>query len=100
MTDQNQSSEKSAFSGEEEMTDRQIMPDDSQNSSESAMTLEESLASLDQVLVQLDSGDLSLEEAFDAYAKGMKLVRLCSDKIDRVEKKCLVISENGDDHEL
>ncbi len=63
-------------------------------------TLEESFSRLDQVLVKLDQGDLSLEDAFASYAEGMELVRRCSAKIDRVEKQCQVISENGEKHEL
>ena len=30
----------------------------------------------------------------------MKLVKSCNDKIDKVEKKIIVLEENGEEHEL
>ncbi len=63
-------------------------------------TMEEAFARLNDILGQLDEGGQSLEEAFDLYAEGMEMVRLCNEKIDRVEKKCLVIDENGESHEF
>ena len=64
------------------------------------VTLEEAFTRLEEILTDLDGGNQSLEEAFALYADGMGLVRLCSAKIDKVEKQCLVIRESGDDYEL
>lgn len=63
-------------------------------------TIEQAFSQLNEILAQLDGGSQSLEEAFASYARGMELIRLCNEKIDKVEKKCLVISESGEDHEL
>lgn len=55
------------------------------------MTLEQSFESLDSIIGQLQSGELSLEESFKKYEEGMKLVKSCNDTLDKVEKKLIVI---------
>ena len=60
------------------------------------LTMEETFEALDNIVRQLESGDASLEEAFVMYQKGMELLKECSEKIDTVEKKMLVLDENGD----
>lgn len=59
------------------------------------MTVEESFAELDRLVQQMESGNTSLEESFQLYAKGMQLLKNCNEKIDLVEKKMLQISEDG-----
>ena len=58
-------------------------------------TLEEAFAELDEMLVKLADREVSLEESFEIYAEGTKLLKYCSDKLDRVEKKMLVMNEDG-----
>ena len=43
---------------------------------------------------------MSLEDSFQLYNKGMELLKICNDKIDTVEKKMLILDENGEQHEL
>ena len=49
-------------------------------------TLEESMERLETILDTLEGDDISLEESFALYQKGMKLVQSCKEKIDTVEK--------------
>ena len=58
-------------------------------------TLEGAFAQLDEMLVKLADREVSLEESFEIYAEGTKLLKYCSDKLDRVEKKMLVMNEEG-----
>ena len=58
--------------------------------------LEEMFDRLDQVIGTLEGEDVSLEEAFGLYDQGMKLIRRCNQTINEVEKKILVLDENGD----
>ena len=60
------------------------------------LTIEESFAELENILEQLESSESSLEESFRWFEKGMKLVKSCSDQIDQVEKKIIVLSEGED----
>ncbi len=59
-------------------------------------TIEESLKELDGIVEKLESRDISLEESFAMYQKGMDLLNQCSKKIDTVEKKMLKVNEDGE----
>ena len=58
-------------------------------------TIEESIKELDLIVQRLGSREISLEDSFVMYQKGMELLRQCSGKIDTVEKKMLKINEDG-----
>lgn len=59
------------------------------------LTLEEAFARLDGIMEALEDRETSLEDAFLIYQKGMELIRQCSQKVDLVEKKVLVMDEEG-----
>lgn len=58
-------------------------------------TLQDMLKSLDNSIRQLESEDISLEDSFFVYEQGMKLIKECNEKIDRVEKKVLELNAEG-----
>jgi exodeoxyribonuclease VII small subunit len=62
------------------------------------ITLEDSFAQLENLIEDLQRGDLTLEDSFKKYEEGMKLIKKCSDSIDKVEKK-LIILEQGEEPE-
>ena len=43
----------------------------------------------------MESSELSLEQSFDLYKKGMDLLLQCNQAIDKVEKELLILEENG-----
>jgi exodeoxyribonuclease VII small subunit len=51
------------------------------------LKFEEAIADLEQVVEQLESGDLSLEDSLAAFEKGVGLVRYCNQKLSEVEKR-------------
>ena len=55
---------------------------------------------LETLVEQMESGEASLEETFLMYQKGMELLKECSSKIDMVEKKMMLLNENGELHEF
>ena len=63
-------------------------------------SLETIFDELDQVVQQLEAEDVSLEDSFNLYHKGMDLLKVCNEKIDTIEKKIIVLDENGEQHEL
>ena len=48
--------------------------------------LEEMFAELDLLAEKLENRDTSLEDSFILYRQGMELLKLCSGKLDTVEK--------------
>lgn len=63
-------------------------------------SLEQMFEQLDETVTKMEKEDLSLEDSFTLYHKGMDLLKKCSDTIDQVEKKMLVLDEEGDTHEF
>lgn len=60
-------------------------------------SIEEIFGRLDEVIEKLTEGEISLEESFKFYESGMKLVKTCNDKIDKVEKQILVLNEGNNE---
>jgi exodeoxyribonuclease VII small subunit len=58
--------------------------------------LEDSLKQLEKVITKLEGEDISLEDSFKEYQKGMELVKLCHATIDKIEKEVQVIAEGGE----
>ena len=54
-------------------------------------SIEEIFEELDQIMEKMEAADTSLEDSFTFYEAGMKLVRACGEKIDKVEKKIMVL---------
>ena len=63
-------------------------------------SLETVFEQLDEVVQKLEAEDVSLEEAFQLYHTGMDMLKVCNEKIDTIEKKMLVLDENGEQHEF
>lgn len=59
------------------------------------LTLEEAFGVLEDTVSRLEAEDITLEESFQVYQKGMEILKYCNDKIDKVEKKVLRINEDG-----
>lgn len=64
------------------------------------ISIEEAFENLDIILEQLEDKDISLEDSFKTYNKGIELLKYCNDKIDTVEKKMLQINDNGELNEF
>lgn len=62
---------------------------------EKEISLEEMFRELDEILAGMENREVSLEDAFSLYEKGMKKIRQCNEKLDLVEKKMLVIAQDG-----
>lgn len=75
------------------MTKRQ--EEDQEGTQKEEMSLEEAFAALDEIAAALEDEDITLEDSFVAYKRGMDLLKICNDRIDRVEKKVMVLNEEG-----
>ena len=57
--------------------------------------LEQSMQELEQVMEALGQPEITLEESFALYKKGMDLLLTCNRAIDKVEKELMILEENG-----
>jgi exodeoxyribonuclease VII small subunit len=58
-------------------------------------TFEQSMKQLEQIVQELESGDLPLEKAIKKFEDGIQLTRLCAKKLDETEKKISMLVEDG-----
>ena len=56
---------------------------------------EENFSELEELIEQLEAEDISLEDAFTAYSKGMNVLKQCNEQIDRVVKQDMKLNEAG-----
>lgn len=57
------------------------------------MTIEEGIAKLNEILNQMDRSDISLEDSFEMYNKGLAMVNELNERLTIVEKKLTIINE-------
>ena len=62
---------------------------------EKEISLEEAFTRLQETIENLEKDDITLEQSFQEYQKGMLLVKKCNEILDKVEKKVLVLNEDG-----
>ena len=58
-------------------------------------TFESSLEELEKIVKELESGNLSLEDAVKQFEKGMDCSRFCRKKLDETEKKITMLINNS-----
>ncbi len=68
----------------------------------SELSFEDTLAGLEAVVLKLESGDLPLEDALQAFEEGVRLARVCSARLDAAERRVhlLTRSPDGQDAEI
>lgn len=62
---------------------------------EQMLSLEDAFAQIEEVIGRLETEDITLEQSFAEYNRGMALLAQCNETIDQVEKKVLKINEDG-----
>ena len=60
------------------------------------MSFEEAMAELEQVLGQLERGDVALEASIALYERGAALKARCEKKLKEAEEKVAAITLDGD----
>lgn len=58
-------------------------------------SLEETFQELEEMIEKMQSREITLEESFALYEQGIHKLRFCNQKIDCVEKKMLLLNEQG-----
>jgi len=63
---------------------------------EQTIGFEEAMEKLETIVAKLESGDVPLEEAIELFQEGMRLSRICSQKLETVERKIeMLLEEDG-----
>jgi len=64
----------------------------------SEFTFEGALKRLEEVVSRLEEGELPLEEALDHFKEGIKLVKICSEKLKNAETVVNQLIEEENDN--
>lgn len=62
---------------------------------EDELSVEEAFGQLEHLISRMEEEGISLEETFSCYEKGIRLIRYCNSRIDRVEKKVQMLRGEG-----
>lgn len=65
--------------------------------SEDKKTLENAFEELEEILAKLEEEDITLEDSFNLYQEGMKLLKYCNNSIDKVEKQLIILGETNEE---
>ncbi|HJT67468.1 MAG TPA: exodeoxyribonuclease VII small subunit [Pyrinomonadaceae bacterium] len=61
------------------------------NGQEQARSFEASLEALEQIVRQLEGGDLSLEKSLELFEQGIRLSRECQERLSQAERRIEVL---------
>lgn len=59
--------------------------------------IEENFKELDELLEKMQDEDVSLDESFEMYKKGIEIVKDSNEQIDKIEKQIEVLEEESND---
>lgn len=61
------------------------------------ISFEDAMEKLEAIVSKLEEGEVPLEKAINYYQEGMKLSKICSDKLDNAQEKVTqIMKENGE----
>lgn len=61
------------------------------NSQEQGRSFETSLEALEQIVRQLESGDLPLEKSLELFEQGIRLSRECQERLSQAERRIEIL---------
>ncbi|MDU0331637.1 MULTISPECIES: exodeoxyribonuclease VII small subunit [Paenibacillus] len=60
------------------------------------LNFEDAMNQLEDIVSQLERGDVPLEKAIDLFQQGMRLSQICGQKLAQVERKIeMIVEEDG-----
>ena len=65
--------------------------------SEKKMTFETSMTRLEEIVAELESGDLPVEQSIQCFEEGLKLLNHCSEVLQKAEQKVTLLTGEEDE---
>lgn len=59
------------------------------------LNFEDAMARLEQIVRALEGGNVPLDESLTLYEEGVKLVKLCSTRLENAEKRIKILVDGG-----
>lgn len=67
-----------------------------QKNNKKEMGLEERFAAIESILDQMEGENVTLDESFELYKKGMEQMKAANQALNQIEKTMLVMNESGE----
>ena len=67
-----------------------------QENNKKEMGLEERFAAIELILDKMEDENVTLDESFELYKKGMEQMKAANQALDQIEKTMLVMNESGE----
>lgn len=58
-------------------------------------SIEENFESIEEIIEKMESGEVSLDETFDLYKKGLEKIKTANALLNDMEKAMLIMNEDG-----
>ncbi|WP_302625134.1 exodeoxyribonuclease VII small subunit [uncultured Eubacterium sp.] len=58
-------------------------------------SVEENFNEIEEIIVEMQKEDVTLDTAFDLYNKGLKLIKDCNGQLDSIEKQIKILEEEN-----
>ena len=59
-------------------------------------SFEQAMKQLEEIVLELESGDMPLEKAIKKFEEGIRLSKFCTEKLDESEKKITILMQDAD----
>ena len=63
---------------------------------EKKISFEQALSRLEEIVKELETGTAELDKSLDMFEEGIKLVKLCSSKLDDAEQRISILTKNSE----
>jgi exodeoxyribonuclease VII small subunit len=64
------------------------------------LSFEDALSELEEIAVKLEDGDLGLDDSIKEFEKGIKLARICHEKLEEAERKIEILQKGESSGEV
>ena len=64
------------------------------------MKIEEKFEEIDKIIGSLEANEVTLDESFELYKKGMDIIKDCNKEIEKVEKQIVILQEDNEENSV
>lgn len=62
---------------------------------EKTVSLEERFVHIEEIIGEMENGDISLDQSFELYKNGLEEIKAANSMLDDMEKAMLILNEDG-----
>lgn len=64
-------------------------------SDKNTVSLEERFEHIEEIIKEMETGEVSLDKSFELYKNGLEEIKLANSMLDDMEKAMLILNEDG-----